>query len=97
MGFIVHYANGFGSVFSVIGAFSLTGERPLAKAARFLLDMVGLGFGAYLLAFILLILLARWVQRHGRCAGHPSQGPQHLADSRIVFTDDTCVAVNERV
>jgi hypothetical protein len=84
----MHYTSGFGLLLSVAGAFSVTGDRPLARVARILLDVAGLGFGVYLLAFVLLTLIARQVQRRARGVPPAARAPRHFSASPPTLHDD---------
>ena len=72
----MHYSNGLGLVVSVVGAFSVTGDRPLAVAARVLLDAAGLCFGIYLIAVVGLTVAGRRLPRR-TAAGGPPRSARH--------------------
>lgn len=93
----MHYSSGLGLAFSVVGAFSVTGDRPLARVARILLDAAGLGFGLYLLGFILLTLIARQAQRRARGVPAAARVPRHFSDSISTLHDEAGAVADGQV
>lgn len=88
----MQYTSGLALLFSVVGAFSVTGDRPLAKLARVLLDAAGLGFGVYLLTFVLLTLIARRVQRRAMRVLPAARVPRHVSACLPGAQDDAGAA-----
>jgi hypothetical protein len=73
----MHYSSGMGLVVSVVGGFSVTGDRPLSVATRVLLDAAGLCFGLYLLTVAALALTGHRLHRQATADQPPPRTARH--------------------